>query len=155
MSLHAYPREALFADYARSVTGLVILGTPLVMVDTAFAVTALFAVGAGIFATYGLRTAWQQRLLIKIDGYGVGRLAPLPRSIAWRDLRDLRLAYYSTRRDRENGWMQLTLVGGHSRLAIDSRLDGFETIAAQAAAAAVDNEIGLDVATATNHRRAL
>ena len=150
MTVLAYPRRAVLADYARAGAGLVILGTPLVAVDTAPVVTALLAVGAVLFLLHGLRTLWLHRLRIRVDGDGVGRLCPVPRTIAWRELRGVRLAYYSTRRDRSGGWMQLTLVGAGGRVAVDSRLDGFATLTARAVTAAAANGIALDAATAAN-----
>lgn len=150
MSLHAYPARAVLADYGRAGTGLLILGTPLAAVDTAPAVTALLAIGAGVFLMHALRTVRLHRLRIRMDGNGVGRLSPRPCSIPWRELTTLRLAYYSTRRDRGDGWLQLTLAGPQGRLAVDSRLEGFDVLAGRAAAAAIDNGLSLDPATAAN-----
>lgn len=70
--------------------------------------------------------------------------------LPWDDLTQVELAYYSTRRDRENGWMELTLRCGKRALTIDSRLSGFERIARLAAGAARANRLRLSHATLSN-----
>jgi hypothetical protein len=62
----------------------------------------------------------------------------------------MKLAYYSTRRDRKSGWMQLKLAAGRSRLSLDSRLDGFERLVRHAALAAAGRDLELSEATAAN-----
>ncbi len=150
MTVLAYPRRVVLADYARACAGLAILGAPLVAAETAPVVTALLAAGVVLFLVYGLRTVWLQSLRVRVDGDGIGRLRPLPRTIPWRELRGLRLAYYSTRRDRSGGWLQLTLTGAGGRVVVDSRLDGFALLTARAVTAATANGIPLDPATAAN-----
>ncbi len=48
----------------------------------------------------------------------------------------MKLAYYSTRRDRRDGWMQLELRAGASTIRLDSRIDGFAELVERAALAA-------------------
>ena len=62
----------------------------------------------------------------------------------------MRLAYYSTSRDRKTGWMQLELGAGRTRLSLDSRLDGFDAVVRHAVAAAADRDLQLSEATAAN-----
>jgi hypothetical protein len=62
----------------------------------------------------------------------------------------MKLAYYSTRRDRKSGWMQLQLGAGRARMSLDSRLDGFEQVARQAADIASERGLALSDATAAN-----
>jgi hypothetical protein len=62
----------------------------------------------------------------------------------------MRLAYYSTRRDRREGWMQLDLRSGWSRLMIDSRIEGFTELVMASAKAAERRGLALDAATSVN-----
>jgi hypothetical protein len=72
------------------------------------------------------------------------------RAIAWAELDRLKLAYYSTRRDRRAGWMQLELAGGSARVTLDSRIDGFDLLVRRAAEAAAVRGIALSEATVAN-----
>jgi hypothetical protein len=62
----------------------------------------------------------------------------------------MKLAYYSTRRDRKSGWMQLELGAGRTRLSVDSRLDGFERLVRHAVDVAGERNLELSEATAAN-----
>src|SRR3546814_11929791 len=52
---------------------------------------------------------------VEVGDRGIVARGPLGGAIAWPDLEDLRLRYYSTRRDRTQGWMHMTLKGGGRR----------------------------------------
>ena len=64
---------------------------------------------------------------------------PAP-SIEWDRLDRLKLSYFSTKRDRSDGWMQLTVgsAGGRT-VKIDSSLDGFHDVVERAARAAAED----------------
>jgi hypothetical protein len=89
---------------------------------------------------------------IELDEAGIRASGPLGAAIRWADLRVLRLDYYSTRRDQEEGWMQLRLRGGGRTLRIDSGLDGFAEVALAAARHARAREVELDDTTHGNLR---
>jgi hypothetical protein len=105
---------------------------------------------AAVFAALGLRAALLLFTRFEVDVTGIAAIGPLNRSVSWRDLRMVKLAYYSTRRDRSNGWLQLTLVGDGRRVSVDSRLDGFRRLAVIAAEAACARNLRLDSATRGN-----
>jgi chloramphenicol 3-O-phosphotransferase len=65
-------------------------------------------------------------------------------------LRSLQLEYYSTRADREGGWMQLKLRDATRTIRIDSELDGFADLAGRCAREAALRGHALDAATAAN-----
>ena len=71
-------------------------------------------------------------------------------TIAWDRLDRMKLAFYSTRRDRKSGWMQLQLGAGGARLSLDSRLDGFDRLVRHAAIAADARGLELSQATVAN-----
>ena len=150
MRVLAYPFSALIADYARAATGLAIVGIPLAFADTAPLVTAALGIGATIFVVYALRTVRLHVTRIVVDGDGVRCVGLRRCDIRWRDLSRLRLSYYSTRRDRDNGWLQLDMSGAGARLRVESRIDGFDALVARAVSAVADNGIELDTSTADN-----
>jgi hypothetical protein len=70
--------------------------------------------------------------------------------ISWAELDRMKLAYYSTRRDRRSGWMQLELSAGGSRVRLDSRIAGFDQLVRRAAEVAAARGIALNEATLDN-----
>lgn len=48
--------------------------------------------------------------------------------IAWQDLRELKLGFFPTRRDRETGWFQLTLRDPGKTIKIQSQLLRFDEL---------------------------
>jgi hypothetical protein len=73
-----------------------------------------------------------------------------PRTIAWGELDRLKLAYYSTRRDRKSGWMQLELAAGGVHIGLDSRIAGFDQLVRRAAAAAAARGVRVNETTLAN-----
>ncbi len=67
-----------------------------------------------------------------------------PATVPWRSVRRVKLAYYSTRRDRTGGWLQLTIAGDTGTVKIDSRIAGFHRLAKHAAGAARKQGLKVD-----------
>ena len=76
----------------------------------------------------------------------------LRRHLPWDRLTRCTLGYYSTRRNRDRGWMQLTLKVGRRNLRIDSQIEGFELIVRRAVHAAAARGIAFDHTTQENLR---
>ena len=71
--------------------------------------------------------------------------------VEWNRLDRLKLSYFSTKRDRTGGWMQLSVgSAGAGTVKVDSALDGFYDIVERAAAAALANGVELTLATRAN-----
>lgn len=160
MSAHRYPWPALRGDYLRAGAGLTLTGLPLAVVpDSAIAVSIL-AVLVALFAAFALRTVLKHVSRYESDGDALRRTILLPagpplpglgpRRVVWDELAELRLRFFSTRRDRTEGWMQLTLKSPGGRLSIESSVEGFDGIARRAAQAAARNGIALSDASAGN-----
>jgi hypothetical protein len=150
VSVHAYPRSAAAADLARATAGLVLAGLPMLLVHTAPAVTGLMALIVVVFVVYGFISIGRHLTRIEVDEVGIRARGPVATVLRWRDLKRVRLSYYSTRRDRSGGWLQLSLYDGRRRLQVDSRLAGFGDVAAGAAGAARTNGLRLEPATIAN-----
>jgi hypothetical protein len=142
----------LSRDYAGSAFGLACALGPLAFAQPAAAVAWVLAAAGALFLVYFGRTVCRQLTHIELDEAGIRARGPLGAAIRWEDLRSLRLDYYSTRRDREEGWMQLRLRDARHTIRIDSEVDGFADIARAAAAAARRRGAALSEATRGNLR---
>ena len=150
MTTHAYPAHAIAGDYLRAVAGLCLVGLPLVAAETAAIVTAVLAASVVIFVLYGVKTMNRHFARIELGEDGIRSRGLGATEIRWRDLQQLRLSHYSTRRDRSGGWLQLLLVSDAQRLRIDSQLQDFASLTARAVAAAREKQIRLDPVTISN-----
>jgi hypothetical protein len=149
-SRHGYPAAAMIGDYLRAAAGLVPAGAIFAMMPVAPVPATLLGGFATIFGVFGLRTALRHNTSIEMSDTEIRARGLVARTIPWAELDRLRLAYYSTRRDRKSGWMQLELGGGGTRLNLDSRIAGFGEVVRRAADAAAENRLQVSEATAAN-----
>ena len=154
-SRHAYPAACDDRRLSARRRGVVPAGTIFATMPVAPVPATLLGGFAIIFGIFGLRTALRHNTSIEmtdteIRANGLVANGLVTRTIAWAELDRLRLAYYSTRRDRKSGWMQLELGGGGKRLSLDSRIAGFGEVVRRAAEAAAENHLQVSEATAAN-----
>lgn len=150
MTSHRYSPRALNADLLRAGIGLVCCLVPLAFVDFGAVVTLIFAIPAALFAIFGLRTWRNRAITVRVDADGISTEGPGATSIAWRDLASLKLSYFSTRRDRESGWMQLKLRAQTGAIALNSSLENFDTVCRATFEAARSFDIEMSDASARN-----
>ncbi len=150
MTSHAYPNAAMLGDYLRAAAGLVPAVAILAAAPVGAIAATILAGLAALFLLFGIRTALRHGTRVEITDMGLRASGPLRAVVAWAELDGMRLAYYSTSRDRRDGWMQLTLRSGRSTLRLDSRIDGFAELVARAARAARARGLALNAATAAN-----
>ena len=131
--------------------GLAITAGPILALDLPPVALAIFACLALLFAAYGVQTWLRLQTRIEVTP-GTIEATPFGARLAWRELTRVRLAYFSVRRDRGEGWMELKLEAGPKRLRVDSRLDGFDEIARRSAIAARVASLPLDSSTVQNFR---
>lgn len=146
----SYPARALSLDYAGAAAGLGIALGLLGFLRPAAPVAWAAAAAAAIFLVYFARTVGRHLTHIEVDEAGIRARGPLGAAIRWEQLRSLRLDYYSTRADREGGWMQLRLRDAQRTIRIDSELEGFVEIVRRAAREAALRGLVLDAASARN-----
>jgi len=147
MSQHRYSSHATNADLLRAAIGLVCCLVPFVSLELGAVVRLMLSVPAALFAVFGLHT-WRNRgtvVTVDADGIQKGKQA-----IAWDALATVKLSYFSTRRDRENGWMQLKLAGGGTAITLNSGLEDFEAVCRDAFKAARTHGIELTDSSAGN-----
>jgi hypothetical protein len=146
--------RALGLDYAGSSAGLACSLGLIGFVRLAAPVAWVLTAAAVLFLVYFGRTVCRQLTHIELDEAGIRARGPAlglqSVVIRWEDLRLLRLDYYSTRADREGGWMQLKLADAQRTMRIDSELDGFAQVVERAARAAAERGLALDMATLAN-----
>jgi hypothetical protein len=148
---HTYPNSAMVGDYLRACAGLVPALAILVSAPVGPVATAILAGLAALFAVFGLRTALRHATQIEVTETGLSASRPLlPATIRWTEIDGIKLAYYSTRRDRREGWMQLQLSARGATIGLDSRLDGFNQLVERAALAAAARGVEVSAATAAN-----
>ena len=155
MMVYRYPLKVIVGDYFRAALGLVCTLVPLVAAGGHLLATAIFAGLAALFAVFAARTAVRQATRVvltegglersAISTFGIGRV-----TVPWERIADVKLRYFSTRRDRERGWMQLAVRSGDGRITLESTLEGFDVIARRAAAAAEANGVAMTDATVDN-----
>jgi len=152
---YRYPWSELRGDYLRAGFGIALTGLPLIATWGELYAGLVLGALMGLFAFFGLRTALRQASVYEVGDEAIARngwsiLRAGRASLAWRKVERVKLAFYSTRRDRSKGWMHLTISGGRHKLGIDSIIEGFDDIAARSAAAAAANGIALSDATLRN-----
>lgn len=147
---HSYPAAALIGDYLRAAVGVV----PAVAVFSSTPVNPIAAAVVGgigaIFTLFGLRTALRHGTSLEMTETELRSHGARQRTIAWAKLDRLKLAYYSTRRDRKSGWMQLEIGAGAARVRLDSRIEGFDRLLHRAAKAALARRLALNDTTLAN-----
>lgn len=160
MSIHRYDPRSVHADLRRAAMGFILTAGPMALLDNH--VTALVILGllAALFLAFGLRTVLRGMTLVHVTEHGLssdplgGRQKRFPglapRTVSWRDIRKVRLRYFSLKRDRSEGWMELSLGDGQQSLRLDSALDGFKDIVVRAADAARANGLALSETTQAN-----
>ncbi|MEO3435454.1 hypothetical protein [Inquilinus sp. CAU 1745] len=150
MPVHIYSRDSLRADYLRAAAGLLLTALPLILVRPHWIVGLLLGAMALLFLLFLLRTAQRQVTTMHVDDNGIRAEGPMGKAVAWADLSDLRLRYFSTRRDKQKGWMHLTLKGAGKTLKVESSIAGFEDIVDRAVDAAKAKGLRLEPTTLNN-----
>ncbi len=152
-----YPLRVLRASYLRAAVGVGMM-TALMVTGQPGVTGAVVLIGlAALFLVYGLRTALRHATRYGFDDRGVFAIGPVSRAIEWGDVVNVKLSYYTTKRDGyttkrdgTSGWWQLDIKGRDSRMRIDSTLDGFGAIAERAVREARARGVELSPTTVEN-----
>jgi hypothetical protein len=155
MSFHRYQTRALYGDFARAAIGFAISFGALAVTGFSGFTAWLFGVCAAIFLLFGARTLLRAVTnyeltdtgLTRFYGTGFGRTE---RALAWRGLTKLKLRFFPAKRDRSQGWMEMTLAGEGARMRLDSTLGDFDAIVRAAVGAATHRRLALSESTLSN-----
>ena len=118
-------------DYIRSFIGLLLTALPATQLPVnafGFWLCLTFAL---MFLGLAVNTFYRQMSHIVLTDERI-EFFPGPNIMSWESVREIKLSYFSTRTDRKDGWMQLTIDSGIRKLRVDSRIDDFHTLAATA-----------------------
>lgn len=161
-----YPLARLWPDYLRAGAGLAICMGLLLFTAPQSVIFALLVGLSLLFAWLGAATAWRQQIEIQLDASGVVRRSPLAERLglrrwgvgrnvvlAWPSIKAVTLRYYSTRRDRSEGWLQLVIEAEGGTLRVDSNLTGFPYLVERAFAAAERNGVAISENSRVNATR--
>lgn len=149
MDEYVYIRTDLGRDYARAGIGLAICIAPFIWLEPAlYLVVVLVAMGA-IFAMLLWQTMSRQFTRVIVDAQGVTLIAFRRRTIAWGQLRQMELSYFTTWKNLK-GFMELKLKGPGVTMNIGSSLIGFRNVAKAASEAASRNRLRFKEATIEN-----
>ena len=148
-----YPRQTLWADYVRASAGALLCGAPLLFLEVNHWLAVVLAAGFILFALFLARTSLRHHTRYLLAADTLCADGPAGGIVEWNRLDRLKLSYFSTKRDRSGGWMQLTVgsAGGRA-VKIDSSLDGFHDVVERAAYAARGVGLALSEATRANLR---
>ena len=150
MSEHRYSRDALTGDYVRAGAGLLLTAGPLIAVDVGLWPQLVLGGLAVLFAYFGWRTWVRHMTTVSVGDDGISTSGPQRVSLSWPDLRRVKLSYFSTRRDKTGGWMQLKLRAKGRNLQFDSNIEGFDDIARRTFDAAIAHGVPLSPTTMSN-----
>jgi hypothetical protein len=148
-----YPPQTLWADYVRASAGVLLCGLPLLFLEVNHWLALVLVAGFVLFALFLARTALRHHTRYLLAADTLCADGPAGGVVEWNRLDRLKLSYFSTKRDRSAGWMQLTVgsAGGRA-VKIDSSLDGFHEVVERAAEAASITQLPLSRATRANLR---
>lgn len=152
MTEHHYPKGSLVKDYLRAAGGLILTAAPFFMVEMGPVISTILALVVMLFIGYGVSTWHRQRTTIRLSEDGILAHGLFIKNVAWSELEEMKLSYYSTQRDKREGWMQLVLSGGGVRLKLDSTLQGFDQIVGRAMRAAEARHLQFSETTVENLR---
>lgn len=150
-AVYRWPRTALLADFLRSGIGFVL--TLLFLLLVPFRSFAFFAFSpiVVIFGLYVAQTGLRARSVMTLlpEGLAVDGIFG-QRIIRWDALDLFSLRYYTLRRDKQAGWMDLKLGSAGYSITLDDRLGGFHSILERAWQAARERDIGISSSTYAN-----
>jgi len=150
--VHRWPAAALLGDIVRGAISFVGVLIVLLVVP-AGSVGFFLALGFGVLVGwYLVNSLLRLRSVVEIHDDGLCPSGGLfaPKTIKWVQLERFELRYFSLKRDRTGGWMDLKLKGGGQAIEIDDRLDRFHDVLARAFDAARAADVGLSDTTHAN-----
>jgi hypothetical protein len=151
MTHHRYAWQSLLPDYLRGMGGFGLAAAGVIFLHPVpIGLWLLFGL-AFLFLAFALRTGLRQFSTVDVSREALMRRGPFATVIFWREIRALDLRYYSTKRDKSHGWMQLTVRGpGRRRIAFDQTIGDFCGLAARIAAEAEARGVSLSETSRAN-----
>ena len=131
MTTYRYSMQDLMADYLRAGFGAAVVLMLIVVANVNLFVLLFLLLLLIVFLVYGGRTLNRQLTTVEIAPEGIRAYGGLGRQMRWEEIKRFDLRYFSTRRDRQKGWMQLRLDGAGAVLRVDSQISEFDQLVGQ------------------------
>ena len=150
MQRYRYSLSSLRGDYVRAGLGMLFTGLMLI---GAISIPVMFFIIATIFLLFvgfGFQTWLRHMTMVCIESDGINIYGIRRRKIFWENLNGTKLRFFSTKRDRDSGWMELTLLTSSGKFKIDSSIDGFNEIAESVAKNLDHRNIKIDATSVEN-----
>ena len=149
--IYRWPVSALAGDYLRSGIGFALSTLFFLLVTPGSIAFYALLILAVLFGLYLVQTALRARTVLTLlpEGLAVAGFFG-HRLINWKALDHFALRYYTLRRDKQAGWMDLKLGSGGYAITLDDRLAGFRPILERAWEAARERDIGISSSTYAN-----
>jgi len=152
-----YPARNLVPDYLRAGAGfgLTMLPTPAAL-DGPWIVKIIVVGLAVLFGSFAVTTFFRQKSTILADEHGLRLCGPRSAEIPWGEVEQVDLRYFSTRKEKDSGWLQLKVNGCNGKIKADSNLDDMDGLLGHVAAAIIRHglvvtPIGRENFTAKGH----
>ena len=138
-----YSTKSLNADILRAIIGFVLCICPVILIVAEPLINLILLSSSLLFLIFGIRAWLRRRVRIYCKETEIIIKGPISRSLKWDELSSLKLSYFSTRRNKKDGWMQLKLEGKSKKITIESNLEKFVEICSRAYQAANNNKIAI------------
>ncbi len=145
-----YNESSIIGDYIKSVIGLILTIAPILFLDLAQILQFIFMFIVILFIIFTIRTFIRHKSHYYFENNILYQDGIFYKKLSLDQLINLRIKYFSTAKNRENGWFQLKLTTKDVKLVVDSSLNGFDIIAKMAAAALRNKDLPLDDNTNIN-----
>jgi len=150
VSVHRYAPQTLIGDYVRAGIGLLLTLPPLLFLGPGTAIAIALFLVAGICLFFIARTLERNRAVVSVDDDAITLTGFRSASVRWDELARMTLAYYAVKRDKTDGWMEITLKDAKATIKLDSRLENFGAVVIKAARVARERRIPLNQITLSN-----
>lgn len=152
ISIHRWPPASLTGDLMKGIISFglalfLLLVTPIGSIGFVIALCLVV-----VFGLYLASSVSRLRTVVEVDDQGLRLSGGLfgPKTIKWNELERFELRYFSLRRDRKGGWMDLKLKARGQTVVLDDRLDRFHDVLARAWTGARSADVGMSDATHAN-----
>lgn len=129
---------------------MLLSGVPLLSFGPSSVIVSILGCFFCLFFVYGIRAYRRGHTSVVLGKAAIEVKGPAEKTIMWEELEELKLSYFSTRRDGEKGWMQLRLKSKDVRLRVESTITDFWDLVDICALNAKDRGLLLDPSTIRN-----
>ncbi len=155
LTIYRYPLKNLAGDYLRAAFGVGLLITPFFYSFGAhWMITLILGALLFLFGSFGVVTGIRQYSQVLADEHGLRQQGPRPVALPWNEISEVDLRYFSTRREKSNGWFQVKVKGKDGQIKADSNLDDFDGLLSFLATAVTRHDLPLSPIARENFQAA-